>query len=393
MRKHWDNCIAHFDEGVTTFVEEYFGRSNRRCLFVAAAGFDPRSRRIGEMLAAVMSARVTGLFIREERGKPNANLVANADANEAKLRALFPGCTVLRIDVFGNDDAPVGGTRIASALSALHVADDITDVVLDLTALSIGIGFPAVRVLLEACERTAARSFHLMITSNPELDDCIVSEPSDRPMPVRGFPGTAGFGGMLEVATVWLPQLTKGLGTTLDGIGRSVGDCYKICPIVPFPARDPRRADALLAEHQSRLVDEWLVDPRDIVYVSERNPLDCYRTLSTLKARYDLAVGGIYEPQIVLSPVGSKVMAAGALMAAIEHDLRVEYLETVRYEFDAAKDPLAIPPEMVVHLLLAGPAYADVEEAIHGSSAVQQEVGVAGDEEPRLVDPETVAVN
>lgn len=377
MRKHWDNCITHFDEEVSAFVDEYFGKVDRHCLLVAAAGFDPRSRRIAEMLAAAMPTRVAALFIREERGRANAKLVADANVNDAELRTLFPNCTVLRIDVFGDDDAPVGGARIASALSAFKIAHEITDIVLDLTALSIGIGFPAARLLLEACEQIETRSFHLMIASNPELDDRIVSEPCNRPTPVRGFTGTAGLGGTLEVATVWLPLLTKGRGATLDGIGRSVGDCYKICPVLPFPSRDPRRADALLAEHQSRLVDEWFVDPRDIVYVSERNPLDCYRTLSTLKARYDRAVKDIYEPQIIISPVGSKVMAAGALMAAIEHDLRVEYLETIRYEFDPASHQTVAPPEMVVHVLLAGPAYADMEAAVYESQAVTLEAGAA----------------
>ncbi len=94
-------------------------------------------------------------------------------------------------------------------------------------------------------------------------------------------------------------------------IGLSVGECYKICPVVPFPARDPRRADGLISEYENELVNEWQVDPRDLVYVSERNPLDCYRTLSTLKERYDKTVNGTFEPRVILSPIGSKVMAAG----------------------------------------------------------------------------------
>ena len=50
-------------------------------------------------------------------------------------------------------------------------------------------------------------------------------------------------------------------------------------------------------------------------------------------------------------------MAAGALMVAIEHDLPVQYIETVRYDFDTSQ-PVAEPSEdMIVHLLLSGPAY------------------------------------
>src|SRR3546814_7287403 len=44
-RAHWENAIAHYDEAVHTFVNEYFGGTERRCLLVAAAGFDPRDRK------------------------------------------------------------------------------------------------------------------------------------------------------------------------------------------------------------------------------------------------------------------------------------------------------------------------------------------------------------
>src|SRR3546814_15911784 len=88
----------------------------------------------------------------------------------------------------------------------------------------------------------------------------------------------------LDVARVWIPHLARGKAAALNEIGTSVGECYKICPVLPFPARDPRRADALIAEFRSAMVDEWQIDPRDIVYASERNPLDCYRTLSPLRS-------------------------------------------------------------------------------------------------------------
>src|SRR3546814_9965385 len=57
-RAHWENAIAHYDEAVHTFVNEYFGGIERRCLLVAAAGFDPRSRRIAEILASALGNRL-----------------------------------------------------------------------------------------------------------------------------------------------------------------------------------------------------------------------------------------------------------------------------------------------------------------------------------------------
>jgi len=361
-RRHWDNCIAHFDDKVSTFVDDYFGSSGRHCLLIAAAGFDPRSRHITKILAKALGDRLEALFIREERGKPDSSLVAAAEENQKQLRKLVAKCDVLKIDVFGDDNAPVGGARIANALADLKISPEITDVVLDMTAMSIGIGFPAARLLLENCEAHGSRAFHIIIASNPELDDEIVSEPGGRPMAVRGFPGADTSSASFETARIWIPQLARGKVAALDEIGRSGGECYKICPILPFPARDPRRADALMSEYRTALIDEWQVDPRDIVYASERNPLDSYRTLSTLAARYRQAVSDVFTPSIVLSPIGSKVMAAGALMAALEHDLTVQYIETVRYDFDPTASAAERGPEHLVHLLLSGPAYGDYSE-------------------------------
>src|SRR3546814_16051588 len=74
---------------------------------------------------------------------------------------------------------------------------------------------------------------------------------------------------------------------------------------------------------------------------------------------------GTYEPRMVLSPVGSKVLAAGALMAAIEHDMAVQYLENESYLFDSPEPSPNDLPDMTVHLILSGPLYASYDEMAH----------------------------
>lgn len=357
MRRHWSNCITHFDAEVDGFVADYFSEPSRRVLLVAAAGFDPRSQRVARTLASTLGERLTAIFIREERPAPSGKLLAAADENEAALRTIVPGCTILQVEIFADDGAPVGGTRIVKLLGQNPVPEDITDVVLDLSALSTGVGFPAAMMLLEDCEAAPGRTFHLMIVSNPELDDQISSVPSSQASAVRGFAPPIDVGGDMEIAQVWIPQLAHGRAAALTRIGVAIGKCYKICPLLPFPARNPRRADDLLSEYRSALVDEWAVDPRDVVYASERNPLDSYRTLSTLKNRFDRTMAGTYQLRMVLSPVGSKVLAAGALMAAIEHKMAVQYMETESYTFLEGEEQHQDPGDMIVHLVLSGPMY------------------------------------
>lgn len=355
MRTHWDNCITHVDRAVDTFIADYFAAEDRTCLLIAGAGFDPRARHVAERLAAAMDDRLEAIFIREDRLDVAQDLKDDADRNEAELRTMVPRCEVEHISVFADDLAAVGGARLSRFLSQ-RAWPDVTDVVIDLSALSIGIGFPAVRLLLEACEAREGVSCHLMVTSNPELDARIEGEPSANAVTVRGFSGDPDQSAELPLAEVWLPLLAPRKSAVLQKIN-GVGSGYKVCPILPFPARDPRRADALLAEYHSELRNTWSVDPRDLIYVSERNPLDTYRTISTLKTRYDQTFADIYTPKIIISPVGSKVMAAGALMAAIEHRLMVRHVESLRYELkpDAPYGPPT--DNTIVHVWLHGPIY------------------------------------
>ena len=357
MRPHWDNCITHFDEEVDTFVGDYFAAKDRRCLLVAGAGFDPRARHVAQRLSVAMGDRLEALFIREDRLDVAQDLKDAAAENEQALRTLVPRCDVEHIAVFAEDLAPVGGARISRLLNARTWPQGVTDVVLDLSALSVGIGFPAARLLLEKCEALSGVSFHLMVTSNPELDARIIGEPSASAVTIRGFAGDPVAAAELPLAQVWRPQLAPRKQLVLQKINAG-GSGYKVCPILPFPARDPRRADALLAEYEPELRNEWQVDSRDLIYVSERNPLDTYRTVSMLKTRYDATFAQVYAPQIILSPVGSKVMAAGALMAAIEHDLVVRHVESLRYELDRDTSEAPAGPDMIVHVWLHGPVYA-----------------------------------
>lgn len=366
MRRHWENCVTHFDDDVDDFIVDYFSDVSRRCLLVAGAGFDPRTLRIARKLSEAAGDRLDGLFIREDRGDPAVNLQKLADENEAGLRALISNATVTRIEVFSADDgAPVGGHGVRIALEQFAWPPGITDIVLDMSALSMGVGFPLARLLLEHCERVTGMSLHVMVVSNPELDDRISGEPSAQVQFVRGYSGPSGSYQTLPVARIWLPQLGRGRVETLRRIRTALDNVYKVCPVMPFPARNPRRADELLAEYQAQLVNEWQVDARDLIYVSEKNPLDCYRTLSTLKTRYDRTVEDVFFPQLILSPFGSKVIAVGAMMAAIEHNLSVQYVETLRYEFNSLPSAnVNSLPDMAVHVWLHGPIYGSYDVAV-----------------------------
>ena len=50
--QRWDPCVAHRGAEVAAFIADYFAAAERRVLFVAGAGFDPRSTAVATRLAA-----------------------------------------------------------------------------------------------------------------------------------------------------------------------------------------------------------------------------------------------------------------------------------------------------------------------------------------------------
>ena len=104
------------------------------------------------------------------------------------------------------------------------------------------------------------------------------------------------------------------------------------------------------------------MDARDLVYADERAPIDLYRTILRMdddRRRIFADLGGSL---IVLSPLGSKVLAIGALMAALERDFTVMYVETREYSVDLnhLATVRANEPKELMHVWLRGEVYGQV---------------------------------
>lgn len=360
MKLRWENCLVHLDNDALAVLDGYFRRPKKNCLLIAGAGFDPRALYVGEKLHSALGDGLHALLIREDRGDPSKELMDAANANEARFRDLISSTEVRTIDIFDPQDrAAIGGRKIVETLNQFTWASEISDVVLDVSALSIGVIFPAASFLLTKFKDTNT-NVHIVIASNPEMDAAIVGEPTEKAIDIQGFKSSV-LQGDGQAANIWMPHLVKESGQTLENIFRTVEDIYKICPILPFPAKNPRRADDLISEYTSTLADAWEIAPRDFMYVSEWNPLDTYRALSTMKSRFFKTVDKYYKPQIVLSPIGSKVMAVGAFMAAYEHKMQVRYVETYRYDVRRRLSSIQnVDNIQLVHIWADGPVYAGI---------------------------------
>jgi len=354
-KRKWEPCVTHEDGDVLTFIKSFFTKE-REVLFMAGAGFDPRSTIIAEHLSEQLNnCTSTVVIFREERPDPQNELVMAADEHSKKIEKMFQDVKLFSIDVLSKDDeAVVGGLNAVSAISQFK-KNNYSDVVIDISALSIGVSFPIIRYIFDDVIKTKREiNIHIFVTHSPSLDMDISPIFCERADYIRGFTGKIQLDPARKARKLWLPQLSLSKHAALIRIfSKVVPD--ETCPIMPWPSQDPKLPDRLLEKYHAELLSAWEVDPRDIVFASENDPLDLYRTILDLddfRRKVLAEVGGSF---LVLSPTGSKLMALGSLLAALERDLPVAYLETMGYTFSQAEIGLSVKPSYsFFHLWLVG---------------------------------------
>jgi hypothetical protein len=352
----WDNAVGFRGGDFLAFGAHYFGGADRHVLIVAGAGFDPRAPRLAEHLARWAPGRLDAIFVREERLTPDPQLRALADEHARRISAAIPTLTEMTLEVFDPTDlAVVGGRRAAQLVGRLPL-DGVTDVIVDLSALSVGTSFPLVRALLDVAA-TMLLNVHATVVADAALDATIIPQPAESAIALHGFRGDLWLDRRADAARLWLPQLAFGRRHLLDRIHAELGP-HDTCPILPFPAHDPRVGDRLIDEYLDDLTGSWDVDPRNMIYAAEDDPLDVYRTILELDDARFPVFDGDGGSLCVLSPAGSKVLALGALMAATERNLPVLHVEAVGFEADASALSQYTPDRgTFAHVWLAGDPY------------------------------------
>jgi GNAT superfamily N-acetyltransferase len=360
----WLNCVRHSEDKTVSFLEEHFSENHRRALLVGGAGFDPRSTTVPRLLHGIMGERLAVWLIKEERPDAATGLVERAAQNLNKLKEELVDLSVSEVQVLSEDLSVIGGRRAVQLLRD-HVDESLTDIVVDQSALSCGVGFPLIRFLIEWSDRAGGvPNVHVLVAPDAQLDRQIQSTSVDSSKEIHGFKGRFGLQETAEAAILWVPQLEFGKRQSLDRIYNDI-EPHDVCPVIPFPSVDPRTGDQLLGHFETEIMETWEVAPGNLIYAAENNPLDLYRTVLRIDGERSEVFRKTGGSLLVLTPSGSKTLALGAMMAAVEHDLPMRYVESIGYELpDGELDQLTENKVELLHLWLCGEPYSIGEKEL-----------------------------
>ncbi len=361
----WDRAFVQKGDELEQFARNYLAAPQRRCILICGAGFDPRTLWLPQLLAR-SGVSPAALYLREERPKPQPGLRPMADRHALELQRLFPTGRVAVVPIFDTGDSVVGGRRVVPIVDQFvdteQATKPVTDILVDISALSCGVFFPIFARLLSRVEREGSPwNLHLFVAENPQIDLKIRGEAADTVSHVHGFRSADSLSQTDEHAVLWAPVLAEGNEAQLRQIHSIISQptsALDISPIVPFPGLDPRRPD-LLVEHYRELIGDWEVDLRHLLYAAESDPLDSYRSIYAIDQTRNDTYGALGGSSTIVSPLGSKMLSVGLMLAAIERNLRVMYVESRGYEeisvpFDGV---LQVEPRPITHLWLHGEIY------------------------------------
>jgi len=335
MSLRWDPYVP-FRVDVEQLLSTATARG--RTAYVLGIGFDPRAL-VG--LRATLECRGTGALDVVVLGLPEAShepdVAALAEANQQQLSLLAdatPRLGLWHVPLPDVQEPRSAGLALARQLIKDHGLFGYDTVVVDVSSLPASLFFPVIGAVLEAARGGAyAGNFQVVACENPKVDAGIHSQGAADPGPIHGF-----IHGLTTETTspgpvVWAPVIGEQEGAQLDAVHRYL-DPDEICPVLPFPARNPRRADDLILEHRKLLFDVMQVEPRNFIFADESNPFDLYRALCQLHERYAEALRPLGEASLVVSVHASKLLSIGALLAAWERKLPVVAAQSSGYLVD-----------------------------------------------------------
>jgi hypothetical protein len=344
----WRDYVLVRGATFDSFWAEHGNEKGRRVLFIVGRGFDPRATLALLRLTRAADQCAVDVLALELVDEPASASTDHRAAAEANWQAI--GAAVVNrgsVKSHAVQFRSLDGRRIAARSAANILADETgldgyTDVVVDISAMPRVVYFPLIsRLVYFHDERLKASkpapNVHIIVSEDPQLDTLIRE---------HGIDETASFlhpfeGPFIREAkgghpTIWVPVLGEGRTTQFDRILDLVKP-DEVCPVLPSPARNPRRSDDIIMEYQSLLFDQLRIDPRNIIYGSEFNPFDVYRQVRRTALHYDNVLGLIGGCRVALSAMCSKVMSLGILLVAYELkssdvQLGIAHIECQGYE-------------------------------------------------------------
>jgi len=330
------------------FWKDHLAMRERRLLFVLGRGFDPRALAALSRLVAIGACPTIWLMAFDNGLGDSERRTELTDENRRGLVRLVGEDAIheLQVEIGGTARFNATSRSARSAIASEEGLTNFDDVVVDISAMPRMVALTTVAKLLNDLDQQAdadskKTNLHVVTAESVSTDLRTSGSLMDEMTHVVGFSGHLTGQATEHVPRVWFPVLGERQEARLRLIQDRL-DPDEICPVIPFPSKNPRRGDDIIVEHRTILFEDFQVEPSNIVRASEFNPFEAYKQLFGAMDRYRRALDELGGCKAFVSPLSSKLLSIGALLACYDHrfgaiegprlNVGIPYVETADYQ-------------------------------------------------------------
>lgn len=323
MKLRWDECklLKGSEE-----IRDFFA-NQRKKLFIMGKGFDPRMcKGIDVIKNADKNVNVVLIEYNETPKSSSKEYVSDSDANLKEFHKITDGMPVRKIVFSMWKENDVGKTsQVKKHLESEFSKEEIQkydEIIIDMSAMPRSIYAILIRIMNK---RKGQAKLSIIACENSVFDDSITPTNTFEEATYLNGVGAYSIGSETnnDKTMVWFPMLGTGSTETV----KKLADFLKpdeICPIVPFPSADVRRSEKILIKYKDVLFGSLGVETKNILYVSENNPILIYKKLCTSVFYYSEALSvlnkkeNVKDTKFVFSMQSSKLMELGLLLTVLD---------------------------------------------------------------------------
>lgn len=336
MKQYWKDyvllkgreCIDYFQN------DEKIGKT----LMILGRGFDERMcAGIALIQGSIKELDIWQVHFREAKNSDSERYAEKVEENQKKLQEVVHGCKIeeKEINMWDNKN---GNEHSVAEIQAMKFVKKhrveiaaFDSIILDISALPQSIYFLLLDELLTAFY--PQKQIFVFATENYHVDQ--KTNPvglEEEAHYFMKYGATNTIQDKIEKPVIWMPVLGE---CSVERLSK----CYKcimqtaaykeICPVVPFPSLNERRADEIIMKYRKLLFGSWEVEKKNIIYASETNPFQVYRRICETVDHYSKVLMALSDTQdetesstFVFSAMTSKLMSVGTFLAA--YNLRKE---------------------------------------------------------------------
>ena len=326
----WDPSVCIRGANTVEFWKSHFSDKKRKVLFILGKGFDVRMNiALQSLLSASPEIELECWLIeyQEGAGSNSVKYKKYVDENLTELHTIVKKDKIesKKIALWDAKSKSkrkrVGDRQAAKILHSIDQIKEFTDIIVDISALPRGVYFSLVGKFLTFIDeflKEKTPNFFVAVSENAEIDAKIrEKEPDAEVGYLHGFGGGLELSSESEEPVVWFPVLGEDKNEHLERAHTHINP-KEICPVLPFPSKNPRRSDSLISEYHQLLFEKLTIEPQNLMYVPEQNPFESYGRLTKAIINYYNSLSALGGCKAVISTFSSKLLSIGPLLSAYE---------------------------------------------------------------------------